>query len=228
MEIHTTVAEPYCNRVFQVQGQLFQEMRIRGPAGWDWPFSLAWRFPNVQTLKLELKDLYLLPRHTPHRTVHFHPDPNTTEGSNALLTRSAVLRLVCQVCRTPNLRDVSILGVPKLRSLLHLEIALLDHIFVDLGRYIQRHEKAVRYLLLRPGGWWDTQTARSRLYWSEAKDFIRKGDEGVYPLGFFANDGPCADVFRYQLALWLFMRMRAAKHEPIGPPTTKAASILWS
>ena len=228
LEIHTTVAESYCHRTFRVPGQqvLLREIRARGRVGWDWPFTRLWRFPNLRTLRLELRDVHLLPRQTPPTTPHFKPDPMTTEGKNALLTQAEVVRVIIPSFKVPELRELTVLGISHITYHVLLELAILNHIHIDVLEFIERNEEVVQYLSNRTGGRWESQTARSKAYC----DLLTAGAiEEVFQLastGALTASPP--DAGRCQLALMMFMDLRAAKHGANDPPTRKPLSILWT
>ncbi len=228
LELQTSVAEQYCHRVFRVPGQqaVVRRMRTRGPAGWDWPFSYLWGFSKLHTLNLELKDFNLLPTSHPPMTAHFNPDPGTTIGRDARLTQHDVGKIICQVCSALKLKDVTILGISDFRLLLFVEVAILGHIYNDIGQYILRHEERFRYLSSRTGGWSESQTARNKAYCLLVRS--RPVEEGLRLRVRFTNDGASAGVGIWQLALMLFMSTRVVKHGLVDPPTQKPPSILWT
>lgn len=228
LEIHTTVAERYCNRTVHVQGLILEELRTRGPANWDWPFLMPWRFSKLRTLKLELNDFHRLPETPPDNTRHFCPDPMTKQGRDALLTKIYVVRHIHYSCETPRLQALTVIGVSNPRYLLMLEIHFLKDVCLEVRRHCARNGRVVQYLENRTGGRWETQSARAMGYWTLTHVCREKRiREGLRPES-LSRDYCLPGLEEWHLALLMWIRMRAAKHGLHDPPTQKSSSILWT
>lgn len=227
LEIDTIVAEHYCHRIFRVQGRRFRDIRIRGPARWDWPFTSPWPFQKLRTLKLELKAFGLLPLREPRVSRHFNPDKDTKAGRDALLTQYDVIKLIHDACETPQLRDVTVIGMgdnPK--GLLLVELKLLNHFISDIERENKRHKEALRYLESRTAGRWETQDERAKAYWN-ATNMGKRIEEGSLPW-VLTKDIVSSDDDEWHLAILMWMRRKAAKQANEEASAKKQPSILWS
>lgn len=229
LEIHTTVAERYCHRAFHVPGVgIVADMRTRGPVGWDWPWESPWHFPNLRTLKLELDQFELLPDYPDANTPHFRPDPMTTEGRDALLTKLYVIRHIHGSCQTPGLRALTVLGILSPNLLLLLEVHFLKDVWREFRRHCTRYQGVVQYLENRTGGRWETQSQRAEGYWRLTHTCRDKRIEEGWQPKLLTKDYCLPGREVRHLALLMWIRMRAAKHGLTDPPTTKPATILWT
>lgn len=228
LELHTTVAERYLNRVVRAQGQLFYEWRIRGATHWDWPFSPPCRLPNLRTLKLELKDFHRLPEVPPANTPYFRPDPMTRQGRDQLLTKIYLIRHILSSCRAPKLQDVTIVGVSNPRYVLMLESHFLTKTCFDVERSYKCSERMVRYLENRTGGRWETQVQRARHYWDLIHVCRAKRLRQGWQSESLSRDYCLPGLDAWHLALLMWIRTRAAKHGRNDPPAHKPPSILWT
>jgi len=231
LELQTTVAERYCHRTVRIQGQMVQHMRVRGPAGWDWPFSPPWHFSHLHTLKLELKDFQLLPVMRPVRTRHFKPDPETKEGRDALLSRQAVIKHIEENCKMPKLQDLTVVGVPESMGLLLFEINLLmQTLFLIMGDN-QHHRESVCYLEKRPGGRWERQDDKTILEWEILQQLLSIRREELAPSGHQRSERSEKYLAKLRrdldLGVLMWIRRRNAKRLGDKAVAGKEPSPLW-
>ncbi|KAI9872936.1 MAG: hypothetical protein M1830_001044 [Pleopsidium flavum] len=215
LELQTTVAEQYCHRTFQVQGQTIRRMRVRGPAEWDWPFSLPWRFIHLHTLKLELTNFHLLPLDPPPRTRHFRPDPQTKEGRDALLTKHDVIEHIAQNSRTPKLKNLTVIGVKEPMCVFRLEFSLFLNVLFDTLIDNHRHMEIVCYLEKRIGGRWETQDEKTKEDWDAFQRLVAAREEELAKSG--SNEvGEYSAEVEHNLNLGIVMWIRRMNAQRLG------------
>ncbi len=161
LQICTAVAEGFLYRRFLQQGRWWRDYRVRGRAGWDWPFFANWQFPNLLTLKLELLHFNSLPVGEPPNKLAKMPRFVAEQARKPWLTRGIVVAHIINRCMPRDLKILTINAVSDPLTLTLLEIRYFIKTFAEDVDYLVQHLDEIYYLENRIEGPWETVDGQS-------------------------------------------------------------------